>query len=207
LPSKGETADEYRRWDEKGRKWLYGYVWFQQRKDKSIVRGYMQVRFMKNPLWPGNAYNPFTVTHHPQRSIVILSHLAYPALFDAVLEKVAPIYFSHGYSALEAACHGIAGWYVNGTTLPSRPKTYMSMYRFDQARPRPWRYVGTSAIVGSPECRVAGIERVGANAEQARDSENSRRSGEIVACTATTSYILNLLFRQDPGFPAIRCAS
>lgn len=44
LPSKGETADEYRKWDEKGRKWLYGYVWFQQRKDKSIVRGYMQVR-------------------------------------------------------------------------------------------------------------------------------------------------------------------
>lgn len=50
--------------------------------------------------------------YHPQRSIVILSHLAYPALFDAVLEKVAPIYFSHGYPALEAACHGIAGWYV-----------------------------------------------------------------------------------------------
>lgn len=43
LPSKGETADEYRKWDERGRKWLYGYVWFQQRKDKSIVRGYMQV--------------------------------------------------------------------------------------------------------------------------------------------------------------------
>lgn len=68
------------------------------------------------------------LTPHSQRSIVILSHLAYPALFDAVLEKVAPIYFSHGYPALEAACHGIAGWYVNGTTLPDRPKTYMSMY-------------------------------------------------------------------------------
>jgi hypothetical protein len=61
LPSKGETADEYRRWDEKGRKWLYGYVWFQQRKDKSIVRGYMQVRCLKNPLWPDTAYNPFTL--------------------------------------------------------------------------------------------------------------------------------------------------
>lgn len=44
LPTKGETAVEYRKWDERGRKWLYGYVWFQQRKDKSIVRGYMQVR-------------------------------------------------------------------------------------------------------------------------------------------------------------------
>lgn len=50
LPSKGETADEYRKWDERGRKWLYGYVWFQQRKDESIVRGYMQVRFHSDDL-------------------------------------------------------------------------------------------------------------------------------------------------------------
>ena len=107
LPSKGETADEYRKWDEKGRKWLYGYVWFQQRKDKSIVRGYMQVRFLLLKIRRRCANMS---THSAQRSIVILSHLAYPALFDAVLEKVAPIYFSHGYPALEAACHGIAGW-------------------------------------------------------------------------------------------------
>ncbi|KAJ9108801.1 hypothetical protein QFC21_000121 [Naganishia friedmannii] len=86
LPTKGETAAEYRKWDEKGRKWLYGYVWFHQRKDKSITRGYMQ------------------------RSIVILSYLAYPSLFAAMLEKIAPIYFSHGYPALEAACYGIASW-------------------------------------------------------------------------------------------------
>ena len=42
--SKEIKAQEYRRWDERGREWLYGYVWFEQRKDKDIVRGYMQVR-------------------------------------------------------------------------------------------------------------------------------------------------------------------
>ena len=36
-------ADEYRQWDEMGREWLYGYVWFEQRKDGGIARGYMQV--------------------------------------------------------------------------------------------------------------------------------------------------------------------
>lgn len=96
LPTKGETAAEYRKWDEKGRKWLYGYVWFHQRKDQSITRGYMQ------------------------RSIVILSHLAYPSLFTAVLEKIAPIYFSHGYPALEAACYGIASWYVPSSVSRSK---------------------------------------------------------------------------------------
>jgi hypothetical protein len=96
LPTKGETAAEYRKWDEKGRKWLYGYVWFHQRKDQSITRGYMQ------------------------RSIVILSHLAYPSLFTAVLEKIAPIYFSHGYPALEAACYGIASWYVQSSVSRSK---------------------------------------------------------------------------------------
>jgi hypothetical protein len=42
--SKGEKADEYRRWDGRGREWLYGFVWFEQRRDGEIKRGYMQVR-------------------------------------------------------------------------------------------------------------------------------------------------------------------
>lgn len=41
--SDGERSMEYRKWDEKGREWLYGYVWFEQRKDRGIARGYMQV--------------------------------------------------------------------------------------------------------------------------------------------------------------------
>ncbi|WWC91689.1 uncharacterized protein L201_006635 [Kwoniella dendrophila CBS 6074] len=82
----GDKAEEYRRWDERGREWLYGFVWFEQRRDKGITRGYMQ------------------------KSLVILTHLPFPALFSAVLQKVAPAFFEYGYSALEAACHSIASW-------------------------------------------------------------------------------------------------
>ncbi|WWC72010.1 uncharacterized protein I206_105969 [Kwoniella pini CBS 10737] len=82
----GDKAEEYRRWDERGREWLYGFVWFEQRRDKGITRGYMQ------------------------KSLVILTHLPFPTLFSAVLQKVAPTFFEFGYSALEAACHSIASW-------------------------------------------------------------------------------------------------
>ncbi|WVF73087.1 hypothetical protein IAT40_007906 [Kwoniella sp. CBS 6097] len=82
----GDKAEEYRRWDERGREWLYGFVWFEQRRDKGITRGYMQ------------------------KSLVILTHLPFPALFSSVLQKVAPVFFEYGYSALEAACHSIAAW-------------------------------------------------------------------------------------------------
>lgn len=43
LMSTGQKAEEYRKWDERGREWLYGFVWFEQRRDKRITRGYMQV--------------------------------------------------------------------------------------------------------------------------------------------------------------------
>lgn len=42
--STAAKTEEYRRWDERGREWLYGFVWFEQRRDKGIARGYMQVR-------------------------------------------------------------------------------------------------------------------------------------------------------------------
>lgn len=38
-----DTAAEYREWNERGREWLYGFVWFQQRRDRGVTRGYMQV--------------------------------------------------------------------------------------------------------------------------------------------------------------------
>jgi hypothetical protein len=47
-----------------------------------------------------------------QKSLVILTHLPFPALFASVLDRIAPVFFEHGYSALEAACHAIASWYV-----------------------------------------------------------------------------------------------
>lgn len=42
--TKRAKAEEYRAWNERGREWLYGFVWFQQRRDRGIARGYMQVR-------------------------------------------------------------------------------------------------------------------------------------------------------------------
>ncbi|WVQ72633.1 hypothetical protein IAR50_002192 [Cryptococcus sp. DSM 104548] len=84
--STGEKAEEYRKWDERGREWLYGFVWFEQRRDQGIRRGYMQ------------------------KSLVILTHLPFPALFASVLQRVAPAFFEYGYSALEATCHSIAAW-------------------------------------------------------------------------------------------------
>lgn len=36
-------AEEYRKWNERGREWVYGFVWFEQRRDGGIARGYMQV--------------------------------------------------------------------------------------------------------------------------------------------------------------------
>ena len=44
--STAEKTEEYRRWDERGREWLYGFVWFEQRRDRGIARGYMQVRLL-----------------------------------------------------------------------------------------------------------------------------------------------------------------
>ena len=49
--STGEKAAEYRKWDERGREWLYGFVWFEQRRDKGIARGYMQVRLTTFRYW------------------------------------------------------------------------------------------------------------------------------------------------------------
>lgn len=41
---------------------------------------------------------------------MILTHLPFPSLFFSVLERTAPIFFEHGYTALEAACNSIAAW-------------------------------------------------------------------------------------------------
>ncbi|TXT06632.1 uncharacterized protein COLE_05963 [Cutaneotrichosporon oleaginosum] len=86
IPEPTDRAEEYRKWDERGREWMYGFVWFQQRRDRGIARGYMQ------------------------KSVVILTHLPFPALWSAVLSHLAPAFFAHGYSALEVACHAIANW-------------------------------------------------------------------------------------------------
>ncbi|TFK46108.1 DUF1630-domain-containing protein [Heliocybe sulcata] len=65
---------------------LYGFSYFAQNKDPSSKRGYLQ------------------------RSLVILTHHPYPALFDAVIDILGPLYFQHGHAMLETACHNIANW-------------------------------------------------------------------------------------------------
>uniref|UniRef100_D8PVD3 UDENN domain-containing protein n=1 Tax=Schizophyllum commune (strain H4-8 / FGSC 9210) TaxID=578458 RepID=D8PVD3_SCHCM len=65
---------------------IYGFAHFSQRKDASIKRGYQQ------------------------RSVVILTHHQYPALFAAVMSLLGPLYEEHGVPMLESACHNIATW-------------------------------------------------------------------------------------------------
>ncbi|KAI5834906.1 DUF1630-domain-containing protein [Schizophyllum commune Tattone D] len=65
---------------------IYGFAHFSQRKDASIKRGYQQ------------------------RSVVILTHHQYPALFSAVMSLLGPLYEEHGVPMLESACHNIATW-------------------------------------------------------------------------------------------------
>ncbi|KAI0711896.1 hypothetical protein C8T65DRAFT_708036 [Cerioporus squamosus] len=52
----------------------------------------------------------FSKRGYQQTSIVILTHLAYPSLFDTLIARLAPSFMSHGGPMLEAACHNIASW-------------------------------------------------------------------------------------------------
>ncbi|KZT07668.1 DUF1630-domain-containing protein [Laetiporus sulphureus 93-53] len=65
---------------------IYGYSHFTQRRDATSKRGYQQ------------------------RSVVILTHLAYPALFHTLVSKLGPAFLMHGSPMLEAACHNVASW-------------------------------------------------------------------------------------------------
>ncbi|PKC76048.1 DUF1630-domain-containing protein, partial [Rhizophagus irregularis] len=65
---------------------LYGYVFFRQKKDPRIRRGYFQ------------------------KSLVILSQYPYVGLFSKMASILGPAYFDVGKPMLEAACHDIASW-------------------------------------------------------------------------------------------------
>ncbi|CAG8473351.1 12061_t:CDS:2 [Funneliformis caledonium] len=77
LVSSGPTADAG---------FLYGYVFFRQKKDSRIRRGYFQ------------------------KSLVILSQYPYVGLFSKMVSILGPTYFDVGKPMLEAACHDIASW-------------------------------------------------------------------------------------------------
>ncbi|KAJ7163926.1 hypothetical protein C8R43DRAFT_989186 [Mycena crocata] len=66
--------------------YMYGFAHFTQRKDSASKRGYQQ------------------------RSLVILTHHSYPALFASITAILGPLFQEHGLPMLEAACHNIATW-------------------------------------------------------------------------------------------------
>ncbi|KAI8384127.1 hypothetical protein BD560DRAFT_346078 [Blakeslea trispora] len=65
---------------------LYGYVFFRQKKDASIRRGYFQ------------------------KSLVLLSQHPYVGLFSRIISILGPAFFDTGQPMLEAACMNIAQW-------------------------------------------------------------------------------------------------
>ncbi|KAL1916113.1 uncharacterized protein VTP21DRAFT_6117 [Calcarisporiella thermophila] len=68
------------------RQFLYGYVFFRQKKDMSIRRGYYQ------------------------KSLVMLSHLPFTGLFTRLVSILGPAFCDVGKPMLEAASHTIASW-------------------------------------------------------------------------------------------------
>lgn len=66
--------------------YIYGYVFFRQKRDASIRRGYFQ------------------------KSVVILSHLPYVSLFSKVVAQLGPLFFEHGTPMLEAFCQDVTNW-------------------------------------------------------------------------------------------------
>lgn len=74
---------------------VYGFSHFNQEKCPTSKRGYSQ------------------------RCIVVLTQHPYPALFCALLDKLGPLYHSHGDPILEVAAHNIAKWPspAPGTTI------------------------------------------------------------------------------------------
>jgi hypothetical protein len=63
--------------------YLFGYVFFCQKPDSTIDRGYFQ------------------------KSLVLVSHLPYTHLFLRVVEIMGPLFFQYGHSILEASCLNI----------------------------------------------------------------------------------------------------
>ncbi|KAJ2689002.1 hypothetical protein IWW39_001806 [Coemansia spiralis] len=74
----------------KDRIFLYGHVFFRQKRDPLMRRGGFQ------------------------RSIVIISHLPYHGLFSRMVYMLGPLYFDLGTAILEAAAHNVTSWPAPG---------------------------------------------------------------------------------------------
>jgi hypothetical protein len=91
---KGPTADAG---------FLYGYVFFRQKKDSSIRRGYFQVTIIINDA-------TFYDLHNIQKSLVLLSQHPFVGLFSRIVSILGPAFFDTGQPMLEAACMNIVQW-------------------------------------------------------------------------------------------------
>lgn len=72
-----------------------------------MKRGYEQVHITSVPRWMSMLLIMYSDV---QRSVVILTHHPYPALFMSVLSKLGPLHQLHGDAILEVACHNILSW-------------------------------------------------------------------------------------------------
>eukprot|EP01083_Nonionella_stella_P228874 810764_1 len=72
----------------KSHPYLFGYVYFQQKRDKSIERGYFQ------------------------KAIVIITPIPYTHVFLKAVEIIGSLYFEHNSAVkiLDTACHNICAW-------------------------------------------------------------------------------------------------
>jgi hypothetical protein len=82
---------------------LYGYVFFRQKKDSSIRRGYFQVTIIINDA-------TFYDLHNIQKSLVLLSQHPFVGLFSRIVSILGPAFFDTGQPMLEAACMNIVQW-------------------------------------------------------------------------------------------------
>lgn len=77
--------------------YIYGYVFFRQKRDPTNRRGYFQ------------------------KSVVILSHLPLVGLFSEVVARLGPLYFEHGMSMFEAFANDVMAW------PPPQPGTILTL--------------------------------------------------------------------------------
>ncbi|KAI8060285.1 hypothetical protein BC940DRAFT_246675 [Gongronella butleri] len=92
---------------------LYGYVFFRQKKDASIRRGYFQ------------------------KSLVLLSQHPFVGLFSRVVASLGPAFFDVGQPMLEAAVMNIANWSLpqyDGTILDLPFLGHLLQVQLPQAR-------------------------------------------------------------------------
>ncbi|KAF9970887.1 hypothetical protein BGZ73_006267 [Actinomortierella ambigua] len=90
---------------------LYGYVFFRQKQDPSIRRGYFQ------------------------KSVVILTQHPFVGLFSRLVSVLGPAYFEVGKPMLEAAFHNIASWRAPTTKSIMELPFMGTLYQVQLAQP------------------------------------------------------------------------